>query len=101
VGEGPGMAIAHDRLAHMLRAVGRPADAVAVLNDAARNGRADRQALRSLGAMLRDTGDLKRSASVLEPLVKGDASDVQSADALGQTYARMGRTSEAVALFTG
>jgi len=54
--------------------------------------------MRSLGAMLRDAGDLKQSAAVLEPLVAGDATDLQSADALAQTYSRMGRGREAEAL---
>ena len=55
--------------------------------------------LRSLGSMLRDAGDLRRSAAVLEPLVRDDASDLQATDALGQTYARMGRGPQAREMF--
>jgi arylsulfatase A-like enzyme/Flp pilus assembly protein TadD len=99
VRERPSMTIAYDRLAFMLRSTGRAAEAVTVLDEAARAGRSDRALLRSLGAALGDAGELKRSASVLEPLVRADATDLQSADTLGQTYARLGRGSEAEALF--
>ena len=99
VRERPDFTVAYDRLAFMLRGSGRVADAVALLDEAARAGHADRPLLRSLGAMLRDAGDLKRSAAVLEPLVRDDPSDVQAADALGQTYARMGRGAQAQVMF--
>jgi tetratricopeptide (TPR) repeat protein len=99
VKERPDLTIAYDRLAHMLRASGRLADAITVLDDAGRRGHADASLLRSLGSMLRDAGDLKRSASVLDALVRQDPSDLQSMDALGQTYARMNRFGEAEALF--
>ena len=100
VRERPSMTIAYDRLAFMLRSNGRVAEAVSVLDEAARAGHGDRPLLRSLGTALRDAGDLTRSASVLEPLVRADATDLQSADALGQTYARMGRSRDAEGLFT-
>lgn len=93
------LTVAYDRLGFMLRASGRVPEAIAVLDDAARSGHADRPLLRSLGSMLRDAGDLRRSATVLEALVTEDATDLQSADALAQTYTRMGRGSEAEALF--
>jgi len=99
VRERPDFTVAYDRLAFMLRGSGRVADAVAVLDEAARAGHADRPLMRSLGAMLRDAGDLARSAAVLEPLVRDDASDLQAADALGQTYARMGRGARAREMF--
>lgn len=97
--ERPTLTIAYDRLAFMLRATGRVSDAVALLDQNARAGRADRPSLRLLGSMLRDAGDLARSAAVLEPLIREDASDLESADSLAQTYARMGRTRDAEALF--
>jgi arylsulfatase A-like enzyme/Flp pilus assembly protein TadD len=99
VRERPDLTVAYDRLAFMLRAAARVSDAVAVLDDAARGGHADRPLLRTLGSMLRDAGDLRRSAAVLEPLVRDDASDLQSAEALGQTYAKMGRGPQAEAMF--
>jgi arylsulfatase A-like enzyme/Tfp pilus assembly protein PilF len=99
IGERPDLTTAYDRLAFMLRATGHVADAVTLLDRAARAGHADRPLLRSLGSMLRDAGDLRRSAAVLEELVRGDASDLQSADALAQTYTRIGRSAEAEALF--
>ncbi len=97
--ERPTMTIAYDRLAFMLRASGRISDAVALLDEAARAGHADRALLRTLGEMLRDAGELPRSAAVLEPLVRDDPSDLEAADALGQTYARAGRARDAEALF--
>ena len=99
VRERPDLTVAYDRLAFMLSASGRIGEAVAVLDDAARGGHADRPLLRSLGSMLRDAGDLRRSAAVLEPLVREDVSDLESSDALGQTYARMGQGPRAEAMF--
>jgi arylsulfatase A-like enzyme len=99
VRERPDLTVAYDRLAFMLRASGRVADAVSALDEAARGGHADRPLMRSLGSMLRDAGDLKRSAAVLEPLIRDDATDLESIDALGQTYARMGRGPQAEAMF--
>jgi len=97
--ERPDLTVAYDRLAFILRATGRKADAVAVLDRAAREGHADRALLRSLGSVLREAGDLRRSASVLDEIVRSDPSDLQAADALGQTYARMGRGHDAESLF--
>jgi arylsulfatase A-like enzyme/cytochrome c-type biogenesis protein CcmH/NrfG len=97
--ERPDFSTAYDRLAFMLRAAGRANDAVALLDDAARRGYADRPLLRTLGEALAEAGDGRRSAAVLEPLVREDPSDLESADALGQTYARMNRGAEAEALF--
>jgi arylsulfatase A-like enzyme len=99
VRERPTMTIAYDRLAYMLRASRRVGEAIEVLDGAARAGHGDRPLMRLLGSMLRDAGDVKRSAAVLEPLVKGDQTDLQSADALAQTYSRMGRGRDAETLF--
>src|SRR5206468_1174601 len=79
---------------------GRAGDAVRLLDGAARQGHSDRALLRALGTVLRDTGELRRSADVLEALVKDDESDLQAADALGQTYARMARYADAETQFT-
>jgi arylsulfatase A-like enzyme/Flp pilus assembly protein TadD len=97
--ERPDLTIAYDRLAFALRAAGRTADAVAVLDRAARGGHADRALLRSLGAGLRDLGDSARAIAVLEPLARDDGSDLQTLDALGQAYARAGRGRDAEAAF--
>ena len=97
--ERPDLTIAYDRLAFILRSTGQPREAVQLLDEAARAGHADASLLRSLGALLRDVGSLPRSASVLEALVRQDASDLQSADALGQTYVRMRRGTDAEKLF--
>ncbi len=97
--EKPDLTVAYDRLAFYLRATGRAAEAVRLLDDAARAGHADRALLRMLGSTLRDTGEVARSAAVLEPLVRADESDLLAADALGQTYARMKRYADAEKLF--
>jgi arylsulfatase A-like enzyme/Flp pilus assembly protein TadD len=99
IAERPDLTVAYDRLAFMLRATGRAPDGVKLLDEAARAGHADAGLLRSLGTLLRDTGNLARSASVLEALVQKDPNDLQSADALGQTYARMSRMGDAERLF--
>ena len=98
--ERPDLIVAYDRLAFILRATGRAADAARLLDGAARQGHSDRALLRALGTALRDTGELRRSADVLEALVREDESDLQAADALGQTFGRMGRYADAEALFT-
>jgi arylsulfatase A-like enzyme/Tfp pilus assembly protein PilF len=97
--ERPDLTLAYDRLAFLLQATGRINEAVALLDGAARSGYADAALLRSLGAVLRDSGNLQRSASILEALVKQDSGDLQSADALGQTYTRMHRARDAEAMF--
>lgn len=97
--ERPDLATAYDRLAFMLQRTGHVADAVAVLEGAARSGYADRALMRSLGAALGEGGDLQRSAAVLEALVVEDGTDLEALDALGQAYARMGRVTDAERLF--
>jgi arylsulfatase A-like enzyme/Flp pilus assembly protein TadD len=95
----PDLTVAYDRLAFILRARGRAAEAVQLLDAAARHGLSDRGLLRALGSALREAGEVRRSADVLEALVHDDESDLQAADALGQTYARIGRPADAEALF--
>jgi arylsulfatase A-like enzyme/tetratricopeptide (TPR) repeat protein len=93
--ERPDFLIAYERIGYILRASGRPDEAVRVLDRAARDGHADRVMLRSLGSALRDSGDLKRSVAVLTDLAKGDQSDLETADELGVTLASMGRADQA------
>jgi arylsulfatase A-like enzyme/Flp pilus assembly protein TadD len=93
------LGVAYDRLAFILRATGRAAEAVRLLDGAARQGLGDRALLRALGSALREAGAVRRSADVLEGLVREDESDLMAADALGQTYARLGRYVDAEALF--
>ena len=93
--ERPDLTIAYERLAFMLRGSGRAADAVALLDGAARRGYADTRVLRLLGSLLRDMGDVARSMSLLEGLVRADPSDLQAADSLGQTYTHARRWREA------
>jgi arylsulfatase A-like enzyme/Flp pilus assembly protein TadD len=99
VNERPDFTIAYERLGYILRSSGRPAEAVQVLDQAARGGHADRAILRALGAALRDAGDLPRSAAVLGDLAQGDASDLETADELGVTLTRLGRARDAERLF--
>src|SRR4051794_1457939 len=68
IGQRPDLTIAYDRLAFVLRATGRIGQAAAVLDCAAPSGHADRALLRSLGAALRDAGEIPRALAVLEPL---------------------------------
>jgi arylsulfatase A-like enzyme/Tfp pilus assembly protein PilF len=97
--ERPDMTIAYERLAFVLQATGRTNEAVTLLDEAARAGHTDADLLRALGTALRDSGDLPRSAAVLEALVKQNPADLQSTDALGQTYTRMRRARDAEAMF--
>jgi arylsulfatase A-like enzyme/Flp pilus assembly protein TadD len=99
ISERADLTVAYDRLAFILRATGRTAEAVRLLDDAARRGHSDRALLRALGSALREAGAVRRSADVLEALVHDDESDLQAADALAQTYARLGRSADAEALF--
>ncbi len=99
LGQRPDLTVAYDRLAFMLRATGHPAEAVALLDQAARQGHADRRLLKLLGEMAREAGDLQKSESVLREIVRSDPADVDAADSLAQTYARLGRGEESEALF--
>ena len=58
----PDFTVAYDRLAFMLRSSGHLADAIAVADEAARAGRADRTLLRTLGSMYTEAGDMRRAA---------------------------------------
>ncbi len=95
----PDLTVAYDRLALMLRTSGHLAEAIAVADGAARDGRADRSLLRSLGSMYTDAGDYPRALAILEPLAQQDESDVQTLDTLAQTYARSRRSRDAEATF--
>ncbi len=95
----PDLTVAYDRLAVMLRTSGRLAEAIDIVDGAARAGRADRPLLRSLGSMYRDAGDYNRALAILEPLAREDASDVETLDTLAQTYARSHRSGDAEARF--
>ncbi len=95
----PDFTVAYDRLAFMLRSSGHLADAIAVADEAARDGHADRTLLRTLGSMYAEAGDVRRALTILEPLAQQDASDVETLDTLAQTYARSRRSRDAEAAF--
>ena len=99
IAERPDLTIAYDRLALALRGSGRVGEAISLLDGAARSGHADRALFRSLGTLLRDSGAAARSIAVLEPLARDDPSDLLTADALGQAYARAGRFGDAETTF--
>ena len=79
----PDLPLAYDRLAFVLRAGGRLAEAIAVLEQAASKGFADAPALVSLGTMLQEAGRLDRSVSVLEAAVGMNAQDLEARSRLG------------------
>jgi Flp pilus assembly protein TadD len=97
--ERPDLTTAYDRLAFMLRAGGRAAEAIAILDAAARAGHADRSLLRLLGATLGDAGETAHAIAVLEPLARQDEADLETLDALAQAYARAGRPKDAESSF--
>ncbi|HEX3645307.1 MAG TPA: sulfatase-like hydrolase/transferase [Vicinamibacterales bacterium] len=99
LGARPDLTVAYDRLALMLRTSGHLAEAIAVADGAARDGRADRPLLRSLGSMYTDAGDYPRALAILEPLARQDESDVETLDTLAQAYARSRRGRDAEATF--
>ncbi|MCU1383482.1 MAG: hypothetical protein JWL71_2179 [Acidobacteria bacterium] len=93
--ERPDFTTASDRLAYVLRTMGRAEEAVGVLDAAARGRDADPAILRSLGAALREAHHLERSATVLRALAGSDPSDLQTADELGVTLTQLGRAADA------
>ena len=91
--------VAYDRLAFVLRAAGRPAEAIEVIEGAAAKGLADSPLLVTLGTLLQETGRLDRSAAVLEAAVQMNPQDLEAKNRLGTTYARMGRAEDAERAF--
>jgi tetratricopeptide (TPR) repeat protein len=85
--------------ATVLLSVGRPGDAVTLLRAAPSAQKASPELLEKLGAALREAGDLRGSAAVLDQARKdGDKSPTLRQD-LAVAYAGLGRTAEARALF--
>lgn len=95
VAQRPDLPLAYDRLAFVLRANGRLAEAIAVLEQAAAKGMADAPALVSLGGMLQEAGRVDRSVAVLEAAVGMNAQDLEARSRLGAAYAQAGRAADA------
>jgi arylsulfatase A-like enzyme len=91
----PDLPLAYDRLAFVLRAGGRLADAIAVLEDAASKALADAPALMTLGTMFQEVGKLDRAVTVLEAAVKLNDQDLEARSRLGAAYAQAGRVADA------
>ena len=91
----PDLPLAYDRLAFVLRASGRPADAITVLEEAASKGFADAPALVTLGLLLQEAGRMDRAVQVLEAAVGLNGQDLEARSRLGAAYAQAGRAADA------
>jgi tetratricopeptide (TPR) repeat protein len=96
----PDFLSARTSAATVLLSVGRPGDAVKLLRTAPATQQTSAELLEKLGAALRDAGDLRGSAAVLEQAQKdGDKSPTLRQD-LAIAYAGLGRIAEARRVFT-
>ena len=99
IAERPDLAVAHDRLAFVLRSAGRTDEAIEVLEKAAAGGVADVPLLVTLGTLLQEAGRFERSAQLLEAAARMNPQDLEAQNRLGTTYARMGRAADAERAF--
>ncbi len=95
----PDLPLAYDRLAFVLRAAGRPADAITVLEQAAAKGFADAPSLVTLGTMLQEAGRADQSVQVLEAAVGLNGQDLEARSRLATAYAQAGRAADAERTF--
>ena len=96
----PDFTSARTSLATVLLSQGRSRDAVQLLRDAPPEEQASPELLEKLGAALRDAGDLHAAAATFEQARRAGDRNLSSLQDLAVTYARLGRTAEARALFS-
>jgi arylsulfatase A-like enzyme/predicted Zn-dependent protease len=93
----PTMSLAYSHLSYFLTDLGRPAEAVAVLEQAIERGAGNESIHRKLALGLIAVGDPARGWQVLEPYA--DSPDPETQSALGRAAATLGRNAEARARF--
>ena len=92
----PDTADAYRYLAFVFWQAGRPADAIATLEAALRNGITHRDVRVKLGIYLAEVGEANRAIALLEGMA-GD--DTEALNSLGIAYGQAGRTADAMRTF--
>jgi arylsulfatase A-like enzyme/Tfp pilus assembly protein PilF len=87
----PDMAIAYRHLAFVEWEIGRPREAIDVLQRAIAAGAPHGGVTTQLGNYLAEAGNPGAAIPLLEPLTSGEAADADALNALGIAYARAGR----------
>ena len=95
----PDFTTARTSAATVLMALGRPADAAALLRAAPGRLAASADVQAKLGAALREAGDFRAAVKALETARTGGYENPELANNLGVVYARLGRTADARAQF--
>ncbi len=93
----PDTADAYRNMAFVLWQSGRPADAIATLEAAIRQGVKQRDIIVKLGTYLAETGAAQRAIALLETLPRDDT---EALNALGIAYGQAGRAADAMRMFT-
>jgi arylsulfatase A-like enzyme/Flp pilus assembly protein TadD len=96
--ERPDMLIAYRHLGFLLWSLGRPGDAIAVMNQALARTPRDEGLRTQLANYLAEAGQASAAIALLEPNRTSD--DPEALNALGIAYARVGRRQDAFATFT-
>ena len=92
----PDLLDAYRYMAFVLWQMGRPADAIATLEQTIRLGIADQDVRTRLGTFLAETGNAAKGIALL---TGAPADDVEAQNALGIAYGQSGKDTEAVAAF--
>ena len=95
----PDMAIAYRHLAFVEWEIGRPREAIEVLQQAIATGTPHGGVTTQLGNYLAESGSPGAAIPLLEPLTSGEAVDADALNALGIAYARAGRRAQAQQAF--
>jgi arylsulfatase A-like enzyme/tetratricopeptide (TPR) repeat protein len=95
----PDMALAYKHLAFIEWERGNIGGALAVLQQAIRNGVAAPSIVTQLGSYLSESGRADQAARLLEPLAQDPDADADTLNALGIAYAQSGHAAEAARVF--
>jgi tetratricopeptide (TPR) repeat protein len=88
---------AYRNMAFVLWQTGHPVAAIGTLDAAIRNGVHQRDIVVKLGNYLAETGNAQRAAALLETVPQDDT---EALNALGIAYGELGRSADAMRLFT-
>jgi len=94
----PSMSVGYDFLAFLLQQKGRDGEAASVLQAAVRNGLASEEMRGRLALILCEAGRPKEALETLAPVKQSEDPDTQNT--IGIALADLGRTPEALAVFT-
>jgi len=99
IGRRPDMTIAYRHLAFIERQRGNVAEAIDVLQRAAKAGVTDPRVVGQLGEYLTEVGRVAEGIRLLESVASGSTTDLDALNALGIAYAQTGQRDRARAIF--